>query len=47
MVLISLFQILSILLLINVFVIIFISIFKFLKSNNQIDIEINKLKDKE
>ncbi|EQK40040.1 hypothetical protein UT300012_37740 [Paraclostridium bifermentans] len=47
MVLISLFQILSILLLINVFVIIFISIFKFLKSNNQIDTEINKLKDKE
>lgn len=47
MVLISLFQILRILLLINVFVIIFISIFKFLKSNNQIDTEINKLKDKE
>lgn len=47
MVLISLFQILSSLLLINVFVIIFISIFKFLKSNNQIDTEINKLKDKE
>jgi hypothetical protein len=47
MVVISLFQILSILLLINVFVIIFISIFKFLKSNNQIDTEINKLKDKE
>lgn len=47
MVLISLFQILSILLLINVFVIIFISIFKFLKSNNQIDTKINKLKDKE
>ncbi len=47
MVLISLFQILSILLLVNVFVIIFISIFKFLKSNNQIDTEINKLKDKE
>lgn len=47
MVLISLFQTLSILLLINVFVIIFISIFKFLKSNNQIDNEINKLKDKE
>ncbi|GAA0093278.1 hypothetical protein SDC9_208216 [bioreactor metagenome] len=47
MVLISLFQTLSILLLINVFVIIFISIFKFLKSNNQIDTEINKLKDKE
>ncbi len=47
MVLISLFQILSILLLINVFVIIFISIFKFLKSNNQIDTQINKLKDKE
>lgn len=47
MVLVSLFQTLSILLLINVFVIIFISIFKFLKSNNQIDTEINKLKDKE
>lgn len=47
MVLISLFQTLSILLLINVFVIIFISIFKFLKSNNQIDTEINKLKNKE
>lgn len=47
MILISLFQILSILLLINVFIIIFISIFKFLKSNNQIDTEINKLKDKE
>lgn len=47
MVLISLFQTLSILLLINVFVIIFISIFKFLKSNNQIDTEINKLKHKE
>lgn len=47
MVLISLFQTLSILLLINVFVIIFISIFKFLKSNNQIDTEINKLKDEE
>lgn len=47
MVLIYLFQILSILLLINVFVIIFISIFKFLKFNNQIDTEINKLKDKE
>lgn len=47
MVLISLFQILSILLLVNVFVFIFISIFKFLKSNNQIDTEINKLKDKE
>ena len=47
MILIYLFQTLSILLLINVFVIIFISIFKFLKSNNQIDTEINKLKDKE
>lgn len=47
MFLMCLFQTLSILLLINVFVIIFISIFKFLKSNNQIDTEINKLKDKE
>ncbi|GKZ04601.1 hypothetical protein ANS017_22480 [Paraclostridium bifermentans] len=47
MILIYLFQTLSILLLINVFVIIFISIFKFLKSNNQIDEKINKLKDRE
>jgi len=47
MILIYLFQTLSILLLINVFVIIFLSIFKFLKSNNQIDEKINKLKDRE
>lgn len=47
MVLIYLFQTLRVLLLINVFLIIFISIFKFLKSNNQIDAKINKLKDRE